>query len=146
MPGLAGLTRLAGLAAITPDNTPHGYNLTFAVPLGVFAVVAVTLCLLLGRPHRRIPARRGALPGGRHAPTDAGAARAASVAGGLSVAPGGGHAESHLEPAGPVYGAGTDEEAAGAGPDPAGPADEAGPAGDGTAPAADEAGGPEDGQ
>ena len=112
MPGLA------AVAAVTPDNTPHGYNLTFAVPIVVFAVVAVALYLLFSRPHRRIPARSGVLPGRRLAAPDPDAARAAAVAGGLAVAAGGGAAESHLEPGGHVYGA---MDAAGA--------DEAGAAG-----------------
>lgn len=131
MPGLA------VLAAVTPDNTPHGYNLTFGFPMAVFVVVGIALYLLLGRPHRRIPARRGALPARRLGTPDPDAARAAAVAGGLSLAAGGGSAESHLEPAGHVYGSGATAEPdadadAGAGP----------PDGDGPAPAAS----PEDGQ
>jgi hypothetical protein len=123
MPGLA------AVAAVTPDNTPHGYNLTFAVPLVLFAVVAVALYLLFSRPHRRIPARRGVLPAGRLAAPDADAARAAAVAGGLAVAAGGGAAESHLEPAGHVYATPDAADAPGAGDDGAdqGGADEAGP-------------------
>jgi hypothetical protein len=97
------------LAAVTPDNTPHGYDLTFAVPIALFAVVAIALYLRLSRPHRRVPARRGVLPARELAPPGPDAARAAAVAGGLSVAPGGGAAESHLEAAGHVYGAGTAE-------------------------------------
>jgi len=69
MPGLA------VVAAVTPDNTPHGYNLTFAVPVALFAVVAVALYLLFSRPHQRIPARRGVLPASRLAAPDAGAAK-----------------------------------------------------------------------
>jgi hypothetical protein len=111
MPGLA------VVAAVTPDNTPHGYNLTFAVPVALFAVVAVALYLLFSRPHHRIPARWGALPARRLAAPDADSARAAAVAGGLAVAVGGGVAESHLEPAGHVY----------ATPDAADPEAEAGP-------------------
>ena len=111
MPALA----VAAVAAVTPDNTPHGYNLTFAVPLGLFAVVAVAMYLMLGRPHRRIPARRGAMPARQLAPPGTDAARAASIAGGLAVAAGGGSAESHLEAAGHIYGAGP--EAAAADPD-----------------------------
>jgi hypothetical protein len=109
MPGLA------AVAAVTPDNTPHGYNLTFAVPIVVFAVVAVALYLLFSRPHQRIPARRGVLPAGRLAAPDADAARAAAVAGGLAVAAGGGAAESHLEPAGHVYATPDAADPAGAG-------------------------------
>jgi hypothetical protein len=45
------------LAAVTPDNTPHGYNLTFAFPMLLFAISAVVLYLLFSRPHRRIPAQ-----------------------------------------------------------------------------------------
>jgi hypothetical protein len=97
MPGLA------VVAAVTPDNTPHGYNLTFAVPVALFVVVAIALYLLFSRPHQRIPARRDVLPARRMAVPDADAARAAAVAGGLSVAAGGGAAESHLEAAGHVY-------------------------------------------
>jgi hypothetical protein len=120
MPGLA------AVAAVTPDNTPHGYNLTFAVPLVLFAVVAVALYLLFSRPHRRIPARRGVLPAGRLAAPDADAARAAAVAGGLAVAAGGGAAESHLEPAGHVYATPDAADAGGAGGAGEGEADEAG--------------------
>ncbi len=31
---------------VTPDNTPHGYNWTFAFPLGLFVVVAVAMYLI----------------------------------------------------------------------------------------------------
>jgi hypothetical protein len=116
------------LAAVTPDNTPHGYDLTFAVPIALFAVVAIALYLRLSRPHRRVPARRGVLPARPLARPDPDAARAAAVAGGLSAAAGGGAAESHLEAAGHVYGAGPGDSAAagsgppdGDGPDPDGP-------------------------
>ena len=50
MPGLI-------LAAITPDNTPHGYNWTFAFPMLLFIVIALILYALFSRPHRRIPGR-----------------------------------------------------------------------------------------
>ncbi len=154
MPALA-----AAVAAVTPDNTPHGYNLTFAVPLGLFAVVAVAMYLMLGRPHRRIPARRGAMPAGPLAPPGTAAARAASIAGGLAVAAGGGSAESHLEAAGHIYGPGPDagaadpdraeaeaEAVAGAGadagaPDGGGPSP-AGPSEDGDSEAGDSEAGP----
>jgi hypothetical protein len=46
------------LAAVTPDNTPHGYNLTFAFPMLLFAISAVVLYLLFSRPHRRTPPQR----------------------------------------------------------------------------------------
>jgi hypothetical protein len=90
-------------AAVTPDNTPGGYILTFAGPVGLFAVVAVILYLLFSRPHRRIPAR--GLLRARAAVPDPGAARAASIAGGLGLAAGGGTTETHHEPAGPTYAA-----------------------------------------
>jgi hypothetical protein len=123
MPGLA------VVAAVVPDNTPHGYNLTFAVPVALFVVVAIALYLLFSRPHQRIPARRGVLPARLMGAPDPDAARAAAVAGGLGVAAGGGAAESHLEAAGHIY----------ATPDATEPAAEASPAdaGAGEAGAAD---------
>jgi hypothetical protein len=102
MPGLT-MPGLAITAAVTPDNTPHGYDLTFAVPVAVFAVVAIALYLMFRRPHRRIPARQGWSP--RTAAPDPDVARAAAIAGGLAIAAGGGATESHLEPAGPTYAA-----------------------------------------
>jgi hypothetical protein len=86
------------LAAVSPDNTPHGYNWTFAFPMLLFAVVAVILYALFSRPHRRVPGR----PIGAASAPPAGqsAARAASVAAGPSLAPGGGSTESHAEPSG----------------------------------------------
>ena len=92
MPGLT-------LAAINPDNTPHGYNLTFAFPLALFAVVALVLYLLFSRPHRRVPARRMSPVASSAAPAPD-FAPAASVACGLSLAPGGGTTESRHEPTG----------------------------------------------
>jgi hypothetical protein len=91
-------------AAVTPDNTPGGYILTFAAPIALFAVVAVILYLLFSRPHARIPARRIVAPAHAAAP-DPDAARAAAVAGGLPLATGGGTAESQHEPAGAVQAA-----------------------------------------
>jgi hypothetical protein len=87
------------LAAINPDNTPHGSNWTFAFPMVLFIVIAAVLVWLFTRPHRRVPPRRLSVPAAAHVP-GAGVARSASVAGGLSVAPGGGTTESHLEPPG----------------------------------------------
>jgi hypothetical protein len=93
------------VAAVNPDNTPHGYNWTFAFPMLLFIVIALILYALFSRPHRRVPGRPiSATAAGSRAP-DAGAARAAAVAGGLSVAPGGGTAESQAEPAGAQAGA-----------------------------------------
>jgi hypothetical protein len=88
------------LAAVSPDNTPAGYNWTFAFPGLLFIIIALVLYALFSRPHRRIPRRPiGATTAGSRAP-DARTARAAAVAGGLSVAPGGGTSESPSEPAG----------------------------------------------
>ncbi len=39
-------------AAITPDNTPHGYNLTFAFPMLMFIIVAGALYLRFRSSHR----------------------------------------------------------------------------------------------
>jgi hypothetical protein len=59
------------LAAVNPDNTPHGYNLTFAFPMLLFIIIGGILYLLFSRPPRRIPARSVTLParsaGGAHA-------------------------------------------------------------------------------
>ena len=88
------------LAAINPDNTPHGYNWTFAFPMLLFIVIGAILYALFSRPHRRVPGRPIRVGGASTRAPAAGAARSAAVAGGLSVAPGGGTTESHLEPAG----------------------------------------------
>lgn len=88
------------LAAVNPDNTPHGYNWTFAFPMLLFIVIALILYALYSRPHRRVPGRRiQATATGSNVPP-AGTARAAAVAGGLTTAGGGGAAEAHHEPAG----------------------------------------------
>jgi hypothetical protein len=39
------------LAAVHPDNTPHGYNLTFAFPMLMFIIVAGALYLRFRGPH-----------------------------------------------------------------------------------------------
>jgi hypothetical protein len=39
-------------AAISPDNTPHGYNLTFAFPMLMFIIIAALLYLRFRSPHR----------------------------------------------------------------------------------------------
>jgi hypothetical protein len=39
-------------AAISPDNTPHGYNLTFAFPMLMFIIIAGALYLRLRYSHR----------------------------------------------------------------------------------------------
>lgn len=96
------------LAVVNPDNTPHGYNWTFAFPMLLFIISAVILYLLFSRPHRRIPARSVTLPARSAAPPSGQAAQSAAVAGGLTTAPGGGTAESHLEPHGAHLVASTD--------------------------------------
>jgi hypothetical protein len=110
------------LATATSDNTPAGAILTFAFPLGLFVVIVVVLYLLLGRPHRRVPADLTpvATPAAIAAPR-AEAARGASVAAGLPTAVGGGGAENPVEPAGgvrrPEPGSGTPGGGATAGDD-----------------------------
>jgi hypothetical protein len=117
------------LAAVNPDNTPHGYNWTFAFPMLLFIIIGTVLYLLFSRPHRRIPARSLTLPARTPAAPSAAGAEAAAVAGGLTVAPGGGTAESHLEPHGAHLAASLDTGPADTGPADTGPAD-TGPAGD----------------
>ena len=39
------------LAAVHPDNTPHGYNLTFAFPMLMFIIVAGALYLRFRAAH-----------------------------------------------------------------------------------------------
>ncbi len=54
---------LAG--GVTPDNTPHGYNLTFAFPMILFIVIGSILYLVLFQlPHNRVPPRRFRLSAG----------------------------------------------------------------------------------
>src|ERR1700722_4342928 len=88
------------LAAVNPDNTPHGYNLTFAFPMLLVIIIGVILYLLFSRPHRRVPARTLTLPASSADVPEPEVAASAAVAGGLNVAPGGGVAETHLEPHG----------------------------------------------
>lgn len=40
------------LAAVHPDNTPHGYNLTFAFPMLMFIIVAGALYLRFRATHQ----------------------------------------------------------------------------------------------
>jgi hypothetical protein len=51
------------LAVATSDNTPAGAVLTFALPLGLFIIVAVVLYLRFARPHARVPAVLAPGPG-----------------------------------------------------------------------------------
>ena len=84
------------LAAVTPDNTPHGYNWTFAYPMLLFIVIAAVLYYLFGRPHRRVPPR--------------------------PISAGGATTESHFEPGGAHLATSADasDDDAGAGPTAAG--------------------------
>ncbi len=87
------------LAAVSPDNTPHGYNWTFVYPMLLFIVIASVLYYLFGRPHRRVPPRLiSASPAGGR--PDSMAARAAPVAGDVSMAAGAGQAAAAEAPAG----------------------------------------------
>jgi hypothetical protein len=79
------------LAAVSPDNTPHGYNWTFVYPMLLFIVIGGVLYYLFGRPHRRVPPRLISVSAAGRTP-DPTTARAASVVGDLSVAAGGGMA------------------------------------------------------
>jgi len=69
------------LAAVNPDNTPHGYNWTFAYPMLLFIVIAAVLYYLFGRPHRRVPPRpiSASAPAGGETPAGNTAARATAV-------------------------------------------------------------------
>lgn len=87
------------LAAVTPDNTPHGNNWTFAFPMLLFIVVGLVLYVLFSRPHRRVPGEPISATASGRIP-EAPAARAAAVAGGLSLAAGGGTTDSAHEPTG----------------------------------------------
>lgn len=92
------------LASGVSDNSPHGFNWTFAFPMILVVLVGVAIYLLYTRPHR-VPGhgelrftpetvtKEGSVP-------DPGAARAAAVASGFTTAAGGGAVESVAEPAG----------------------------------------------
>jgi hypothetical protein len=66
-------------AAISPDNTPHGYNLTFAFPELLFIIVAGALYLRFRSPHR-VPGH-AALPSTRTATATATSVAPAPAAG-----------------------------------------------------------------
>jgi hypothetical protein len=82
------------LAAVNPDNTPHGYNLTFAFPMLLFIVIGGVLYLLFSRPHRRVPARTLALPARASRAAAHGAASAAAPGAAVEDAP---HSEESSE-------------------------------------------------
>jgi hypothetical protein len=116
------------LAGVNPDNTPSGYNWTFLFPMLLFILIAAVLYMLFSRPHRRVPGQpiTSALGGAPSAEI----AQAASVTGGLSVAPDAGTSASVHEPEGAVLVAehdGTESDSAGTESD--GSADDAAQAG-----------------
>ncbi len=74
------------LAAVTPDNTPHGYNITFAAPMLTFVIIGTILYFLFSRPHRRVPAQPLRLSAGRSAPGAAATASATATASGTETA------------------------------------------------------------
>jgi len=67
------------IAAVNPDNTPHGYNWTFAFPMLLFIVTALILYALYSRPHRRVPSRQIQTTTGARA-ADSGGATLAGIA------------------------------------------------------------------
>jgi hypothetical protein len=106
---------VALLAAVRPDNTPHGYNLTFAFPMLMFIIVAGALYLRFRAAH--------------HVPGHVSLSASRWVGAGTAGAAG-------------TVGAGS-AESAGAGPGEAGGAADTGDAaGTGDAGAADAAAGP----
>jgi len=79
------------LAAVSPDNTPAGYNWTFAFPGLLFIVIALVLYALFSRPHRRIPRRPiGVTSAGSRVP-DATTARTTATSQPATTEPGGAH-------------------------------------------------------
>jgi hypothetical protein len=76
------------LAAVTPDNTPHGYNITFGAPMLTFIIIGGVLYFLFSRPHRRVPPRPLRLSAGRPAASAASATAAASAASATAAASG----------------------------------------------------------
>jgi hypothetical protein len=68
--------------AITPDNTPHGYNLTFAFPMLMFIIIATVLFLRFRGSHR-VPGHV-ALASARWANSKPGEPQAASAESGSS--------------------------------------------------------------
>ncbi len=72
-------------AAIHPDNTPHGYNWTFAYPMLLFIIVAGLLYLIFRSSHR-VPGHV-ALSSSRWASARPAAAAPASTAQAVSSEP-----------------------------------------------------------
>lgn len=85
------------LAVVHPDNTPHGYNLTFAFPMLMFIIVAGVLYLLVRSTHQvpghvalessRWATAGSAGPAGSHDEPDAGAAGSAEPGPGSADGP-----------------------------------------------------------
>jgi len=74
------------IAAVTPDNTPGGYNFTYLFPMLLFIVVALILYVMFSRPHRRVPAKPISATAFGRRPT----AQMQSAAAGGSAEPAGG--------------------------------------------------------
>jgi hypothetical protein len=74
------------LAAVTPDNTPHGYNITFGAPMLTFVIIGAILYFLFSRPHRRVPPQPVRFPAARPAPGATAAASAPATASGTQAA------------------------------------------------------------
>jgi hypothetical protein len=101
---------VALLAAVRPDNTPHGYNWTFAFPMLMFIIVAGALYLRFRAAHR--------VPG--HVSLSA-----SRWAGGGSAGAGGTVGADSVESAGPAEAAGPADTADTEGTTDAGTADAA---------------------
>ena len=122
------------LAVVNPDNTPHGYNWTFAFPMLLFIIIAGALYLVFRRPHH-VPghnllaaARSGGA--GRTPTPEPGVAQAAAVTAGFTTAEGGGSAESEAEPLGAHRATAGDDESGNVSARGATAADTGDPAGD----------------
>jgi hypothetical protein len=74
------------LAAVQPDNTPHGYNLTFAFPMLMFIIIAGALYLRFRRPHR-VPGHADLASAARHANDSAGAATVTAASAVITTPP-----------------------------------------------------------
>jgi len=71
------------LAVVHPDNTPHGYNLTFAFPMLMFIIVAGALYLVFRSTHQ-VPGHV-ALESSRWASSSRGSAAGGSAARGSAA-------------------------------------------------------------
>jgi len=86
------------LAVVHPDNTPHGYNLTFAFPMLMFIIVAGALYLVFRSTHQ-VPGHV-ALESSRWASSSRGSAAGGSAARGSAArgSAAGGSAAGTAEP------------------------------------------------